>query len=487
MKHIKKALLLMLIFSILFMLSGCTTFLYSFQADKENVPVWVLKTPANSLSSLYFTSEGTDPQNNLAIAKQKASEKVLEKVSEYLGYDISEAYRREFYQTQKIADLKISVEDQFEKETAEGTSVYLLVEGDRKVISKLLRDNQEIIRAATADIVALGDKAAREYRRDSDYEAVSLYMVAAAAAKKSILADAEQRYLEYMSRATAIVKELSISIINANAGEGTATVEVVRGMGKFAPRIEQVQLRAVYPVKNMANKIRMDELSLVTGKKGVTEFSSSHPGFRGTGVVAFYLNFTDQIKTLEEQVGADNTSLLELKKAITSIKAEFPFQLQSQLTNGNIYTGLLEYASDGSLMAERAANDTLQKVLIEEGFTIIPLPLTGLDSEESIIQMAGKIRKERVSKESVSETALEEPAYLIVGTGGVTNITKSSSRFIVTVKGVFSLVEIPKGNEMYSTGQISANGSGADVAAARTAAFIRLGESVAASFLPALI
>lgn len=471
---------------VLISLSGCASLYTSFRASVEGVPAWTLQVPGYTLQSVFFVGEGSDSQGDVAAARQYAVEDLLKDVSKYLNESVSDLYRRELLNTLGVEKLALKVTDEFLKSGEEvhqttgepQVTVYLLAEADRKVISQMVRDNLQVSRISEQLInqpLSEGDAA---LRKNADYTAVVYYLQAAAAAWVSPLDTASERYQEIMKKAIQTIQNLTLNERSSKPAEGVFSVQVTRGSGLFAPKIPDVQIRAVYPVKNNTGKTREDVMSLVTNNSGTVTFDTENPGFRGEGIVSMYLDLSDPVRKLELVTGAGDPYVLRLREVIASKFIEFPFMFTSSVNGSKIAVSLLEFQKNGSRMVTASGLDSMSKSLSSDGVDILRLDYPDiLENDADSRTLVDRLVAEYASTITTA----------VIGSAGIVTVVENSTGAVATAMGSVMIVRLRDRLVMRRVDDIMANGRGDTLNLAREAAFTRFGQIAAASIAPTLL
>ncbi len=459
-----------LLLSVL-LLTGCSTL----RAWVQDVPVWVIEKPVNSLSKVFFVSEGVDPDGFEMTARQFAYEDLLTDISEFLGYSTQEPYSRELLQTGAIADLGLLITNEFIRESGDGLQVYIIAEANRKIISKLVRDNRDTIKADEESINAPESEAKAAYKRQDDYQAFMNYIDAAQIAYTSPLAESKARYDGLMKSAISVLEGLNIVSEATDPKQGIFTVRVTRGTGIFAPKIEGLPLAVTFPIKNAAGKVRQQELNDTTDSKGLLTVAPNHTSFRGSGVVRIYLDIEDELATLSESIGADDPYIIELRSLVVKKSLEFEFSISSDIAGSVIVVAFLDYEKNGTLTLDSFTLEALISSLKDDGIFVNRIdPTDILVDEETMLAYA-------------KETYGDSRSIAVIGSAGVTSIVESSGSHIASVKGDARIYALEDGSLYAESGTFAANAVGATSMEAQKAAFQRFGQIAASLIISKLL
>ncbi len=451
--------------------TGCSTL----RAWVQDVPVWVIEKPANTLTKVFFVSEGIDPDGFEMTARQFAYEGLLTEVSEFLGYSTDETYSRELLQTGAITDLELIITEEFIRESEEGLQVYIIAESNRKTISKLVRDNLDTIKADEERIDAPEAEAKDAYKRQEDYQAFLSYIEAAQIAYTSPLAESQARYDGLMRNAISVLEGLNIASEASDPDQGVFTVKVTRGTGIFAPKIEGLPLAASFPIKNAAGKVRQQELQDTTDSKGLLTIAPTHTNFRGSGVVRVYLDLEEVLTSLSESIGADDPYVIELRSLIVKKSIEFEFSISSDIAGSVIVVAFLDYKKNGSLTSDTVTLDSLISSLKADGIFVNRIDPNGeLSDEDAMLNYA-------------TETYGDSRSIVVIGSAGVTSIIESSGSHVASVKGDARIYALEDGSLFAESGTFAANAVGATPLAAQEAAFQRFGQIAASLIISKLL
>ncbi|MCK5157293.1 MAG: hypothetical protein KAQ69_12760, partial [Spirochaetales bacterium] len=470
-----------LVIMILMLFTGCSTYFEALRAEIEGWPLWIIQTPPGTLQNVFFVGMGTDVNGNKITARQNAIEDMLQKISQYLKYTIPEEYRREILTTYAIREIALRITDEYTEEIEEnGIRSYLLAESDRKIVSKLIRDNLEITRAASQLIDQPAGLAETAYFRKDDFSALVHYIDAAVQAYTSSLENADDLYQDIMHKTLNILRNLVMQEAISNPSSGTITLQITRGDGLFAPKIPGITLRTEYPIKNSAGKTLYSELFMTTDSNGEASFSTDNPYFRGQGIVTIHLDISDLIQKLETVTGPADPLLMQLKEEAAKFLIEFPFSLVSSSAGGEVVFSLLEYELNGTLINGHPGMERMAEVMLDDGIMansiFFDAQNSGYDDDNSDESILMRIREEYEGLVSVA----------VFGIVGISGIVQGSGGYIASAKGSVRAVYLATGLEIDSSGELVANGYGSTKEAAKTTALSRFGEIAASRILSIL-
>lgn len=445
------------------LLGGCT----SLRAWVRDVPVWVVEKPANSLSKIYFTSVGVSEEGNEMTARDLANEQLLEAVSEFLGYDVRDTYRRELLQTEGIQEIALQVTESFIQEDGQVKTVHILAEANRKTISRLVRENLESIKEQEGRINTPETEAKNAYRRQDDFAAFEYYITAALEAYRSPLAVGSARYVLLMEDAITVLEAMNLQEVDSDPDKGEFTVSVTRGSGVFAPKLSAVPLKASFPVKNAAGNTRLETLVAASDSRGQVTFSPMHTTFRGSGTLKVGIDTDTILEELSSTVGADDEHLQRIRTILVDKQLSFSYSISSEIAGRVIVASILEYGRGGDLLPSSWALDGFIDRLEQDNmFTNRVDVSTDRDTPEKMLSFA-------------RQTYADSRTVGVVGSVGISSIVTSSDRFVASVKGELSIYTLADGKLLSATGEFAANGQGTTREAAQQAAFSRFGQIAA--------
>jgi len=467
---------------ILMLCTGCTTYFNTLRAEIEGIPFWTLQTPSSTLQNVFFVGIGTDEMGDETTARQYAVEDMLNQISEYLKYTVSDEFRRELMNTFSISTIALTITDEYPKETeGGGIRIYLLAGSDRKIISKLVRDNLETSRNASQLIDQPVQLAETAYNRKEDFTALGHYIDAAVQAFISPLEDADDLYQDVMNRILQIVSNLVIQETSSDASKGTITMLITRGEGIFAPKVSDITLRAEYPIKNSTGKVRLSELFLSTNSSGSVTFSTNNPGFTGQGIVTIYLDIDRYIQKLEAVTGSADPRLVQLKEETAKFYFEFPFSLVSSVAGKIVVLSLLEFEMNGTMISGHPGMERMAEFMEADGILantmVFDAVNSGFDDDNSDENLLIRIR----------DTFDGLVTVAVIGNAGISGTAQDSEGYIATVKGNVKAVYLATGIEIDSSGELVANGFGPTKEAAKRAALSRFGEIAASRIVSILL
>ncbi|MCF7934037.1 MAG: hypothetical protein K9L73_04530 [Spirochaetia bacterium] len=465
-KNRKQMVFIAILAVVMISLTGCS----SLRAWVQDVPVWVIEKPSNTLTKIYFTGQGSDADGNEMTARQAAQQGLLDEISEFLGYDVHDLYKRELLQSQALGELDLTITKEFQKVENGILTIHLLAEANRKTISTLVRANLDNIRADESKIDAPESEAKASYKRQDDYNAFRLYLKAAAEAYQSPLAASKARYEGLMDEAISVLMGLNFQLTDTDDMQGSFHARVTRGTGIFAPKIVSFPVKAVFPVKNAAGNVRQEELKQSTDTKGLVSFTPSHTNFRGSGTFTMYFDLSEIVEELSDTVGADDVYVTEMRKIIVDKRLEVPFSITSEVAGSVIVASMLDYSKNGTLLTATASLDSLIEMLQQDGIYANRIdPNNDLGTESKVLQFA---------RANFADTR----SIAVIGSAGVHSVVESGDRYVASIKGSARVYSLKDGSLYAQTGEFAANGVGLTSDLAVTAAFKRFGQ-VAASLV----
>lgn len=466
MKQIMKYGILVMLAAAVLLLTGCA----ALQARLEGVPVWTIEKPSNNLTKVFFVGEGHSDVLNETTARELAYEDILSGVSEFLGFDVTETYRRELIQTQTISEIELSVTDEFVKERDGQLTLYVLAEATRGGITPKVRSGVSDNRAEESRISGPENEAVNAYRKQEDFRAFSLYIEAALEAYRSSLADGKQRYAQLMGRAAEILEGMQLVKTESDISAGVFTAQVTRGTGLFAPKLGGVPIRVVFPVQNQIGITRQETLKARTDSRGSVSFRPKPTIFRGSGTLMMYLDITDELAMLTDAVGTTDRQVVELRSIITEKRLEYEYAVVSQSAGTSVVTAMLEYDRNGTLLNDDKALESFNASLRNAGFSAETIRTDlQLNTESLLLQ-----RIQAVFPQGIS--------MALIGSVGISSITSLETSHIVSVRGSVNAYRISDRSLYTDTGELAVSGSGGSIEQARGAALGRFGQ-IAASVI----
>jgi hypothetical protein len=466
MRSTLRNMMLLAIAGLLLMLTGCA----ALQARLEGVPVWTIEKPSNNLTKVFFVGEGESDMLNEMAAREQAYEDILVGLSDFLGFNVTETYRRELIQTQQIEQIELQITEEFVKERDGRITMFVLAEASRRGVTPLVRSNESENRAEESKISVPESEAVNAYRKQDDFQAFTLYIEAALEAYRSSLSDGKERYAQLMSRAAEVLEGIQVTKEDSETSSGVFTAKITRGTGVFSPRLGGVPVRVTFPVQNQIGVTRQETLTARSDSRGNVTFRPKPTIFRGSGTLMMYLDITDELSLLIDQVGVTDAHVVELRSIISEKKLEYPYAIVSESAGSNLVTALLEYDRNGSLLNESSALTALNTSLTQAGFETNALSLEEqLESEDALLA-----RMQAVFPQGIR--------MAVIGSVGISSVTTLEQSHIVAVRGSLRAYLLDSGNVYTQSGDLAASGSGTTVEAARRAAFSRFGQ-IAASVI----
>jgi hypothetical protein len=476
MKNKVETFLLAVLF-LLVVFTGCST--PRSIARSEGMPLWTLKTPNPTLQELFFTGTGSGSVRSEAILQATAD--LLEEVSQFLRYSVTEAFIKELSQTYAADDIALEIIDEHERRNAEGgITVYLLASADRRMLSAMVRSNIETSRSESQLIEQTLRQAETAYNRSNDYAALGHYLKAAALAQSSSSAAARGQYIRIMNTALEIVRSFVLTEISSSPAEGTVTLALTRGDRLFAPKISGAQFIAEFPVRTADGTETTALTRLTTGNDGQMRFSTNHPGFGGRGSVTIRLDADAMLGELERTVGSDDPLLQSMQEAASRVVRQFAYAVVSPVTGNRLALSLLEFDQQSQLVQNHPGMDSMTAVFESAGYNISPIVI-------DVINFSGLTEySEEEALEQMVSTYRNLVSVGVVGTAGITALVPGVNGYIATAKGSVKAVRLSDRSTVAQSGMLVANGTGKTPVEAAEKALGKFGELASSSMLSRL-
>ncbi len=445
-------------------LTSCSTIL----GFVGGVPHWTIRTPRATLTTVSFTAEGS--ASRAETARDIALEKIMQQLSEYVGYRLEDHYRDELIETGEIRELSASISDEFQSSAEEGVSFFLLVQANRRTINDFRRAWEQRAARDGQEYLSYRDAARRFFARSQDIDAAIQYVEAARSVYQSRATDHISLTKEYLNQAAGILDGLRIEALPRRPGDRTFPVRVSRDGRTFSGGVAGAPLKVSYTVYNsVGNQIQMEQ-RITTDSRGYAALEIVHPGFRGSGRVTVHLDIPEIAR-----ITADLQDLPEIDPIIRQIlrleaekQAGFSYTVRASVLQGNILAAILEYDRGGEQRNDSLALDSLMEIFRRDGITVTKVPA--------------------VTSEAQARTYFTQNAGAgfqtgIVGSVEIMTVIRSGSRYIATARGVLQVLDSKTLQVRMASGAVVANGIGDTADEAKQAALTRFGGIAAAVLL----
>jgi hypothetical protein len=455
-------------------------------APRKDVPRWVGAPPDSSAGELYFVGSGFDRTGSVESARLKAARDLVDQVTGRLelgdaagsAVAVSAAlasFQAELWESIVAEGMNpratLRIVDTYSAVRSDGRSEYHILaacdearlEGDKRRFSRLLRSPDERVAFAEED----GDRLSAAGR---PFLAARTYLDAALVSQRSgVSADTET--------ARRLLEKAGGELGKIRIRPSGSAVEGIIGMPYTAPfearvvspaggGLPDTDILVSYEYLNSEGKLATVFESVKADSGGFVRFTPPAPRSRGNRILSFSLDLGAYLSALEGSSPELAPSIALLAAEIGRTRAVFPYSVISPARRSS--SGILTVDLDSSGHSTGSGNSSLGilDVLSAAGFTV-----EILENDESFIEGAAA---------DVALRAGEEYGYryqrLIIGRSRIVDFSEKEGKYLVTVSGTVSVVEVPSGKELYRSGELSKSILGNNSRSAITSAFRQLGK-----------
>ncbi len=415
------AICLMLLASLL-LLAGCTSIGAVLRANISGMPFWYYE-PQMNIGSGRVGMVGEGSASTERQAELLAYSDVINKLSERLGYELSQESYRELSVLGTITEFGLSVDDTF-RNTQEGRyQVYLHVSMDRNLIESATSDEtkrRESLTKTVTQLVLQGD----EYvKSGSETKAVSNYIKAMTLSYNEDYISSEYRYDELYPVVLELLENISISISSTRADIASCEITIVR-RGSFASSaVTAAEVLSSYQAEDTRGKIYDDYFVYVTDTSGQFVFNPINAAIVRNGSVKFELNLSSEIDALEAVAGAEKVS--ELRSLVESKSVLFEYSKAYFL--GSIAVAVIEHDNLGYVTGVKDITDYMAKKMADDGAQASSF-YAELDEEEDVLY-------------EFTHSDRTESCLLVIRVGRTEHVSSRIGMEVVGAEGIVTLFD----------------------------------------------
>jgi hypothetical protein len=481
---------LFLILPLILLVSGCVG---GPEPDSDNTqsgspPDWVLKRPPDDSNYFYFIGTGTSEKGDESEAGEIAIAGLFADIMRYIGVTVTveteatakaglDEFEASIIQTvtqegsARVVGFEL-IDKWIDYRNAPAVTIHLLSRYDRDELEKE-KARIEALFIEKYEAISGPEKLGQEYvAQGRYYEAAIQFIIAASAAYKSDVANADIKFKRNIDQAMVSIEKINLIKINDNliglVGQSLPEafqIKVVTGGSLNDTGIPNVAIRVFYQeFHEPTGKMKFKETSIKTDENGIASFIHPVPQFVGPGTVTFSLDLESYMEGLDDIPPAQEDLVAGLQELIIKKKAVFDFTVTSNA--GNIKTGILviDYDQNGNIIGINSTAASIQSQLYD--FNLMSLSI-------SLSTLQNKSREEIISLLKRNYGGSLE--RIIFGTVKIIQFTQSDGKIFAKASGTIEVQEISTGNILYTVSK-EKSGMGDSNMDAQDRAFNAIGE-----------
>ncbi len=426
----KKAMTFMVLALLLFLAVGCTSVGAVLKSNVTGLPYWYYD-PSMGLDKTQTAMIGEGSAETQRQAELLAYTDIINKLSERLGYTLSQETYRELSVLGTISDFGLSIEDTF-MATQEGKfNVYMQVAIDSELLQRATTDEnkrRESVSLETERLVLEGDeyvKAGKELR------AVSNYLKAMALSYDQEYVDSEYSFDELYPVVYELLSGINLSIVSSKPSSVSCNVVMTR-MGKFvSSAVSSAEVMASYYAEDTKGELYNDYFVYVTNDDGQISFKPVNDAIIRQGEIRFEFDIGSELDQLAAVAGEEKVApLRELvnSKAIT-------FRYSKAYSMGTIATAVIEHDEHGYVTGSRDISDYVAQKFKDDGAEATPF-YAELDEEEDVLY-------------EFTHSGMTEDCLLIIRVGQTSQTSSRTGVEVVGAEGIATLYSREGGIPLY--------------------------------------
>ncbi len=375
----RKALAILVLFLSLLLLAGCTSIGALLKANISGLPFWYYD-PQMGIDRNQVGMVGEGSASSQRQAELLAYSDVIDKLSERVGYQLSQEFYRELSVLGTITEFGLSVEDTFTNMQEGRYQVYLHVSIDKDLLEQATSDETKRRESLTSDVTNLvlqGDeyvKAGREIR------AVSNYMKAMTLSYDEDYIISEYKFDELYPVVMELLENVYMTISNPRPEYAFCEITISRRGSLASSAVESAEVMATYQAVDTRGKVYDDYFVYVTNEFGQFSFNPINDSIVRTGSVEFELNLSSELKALEAAVGAERVA--DLRALIESKTVKFNYSKTYNM--GPIAVAVIEHDQLGYVTGVKDITDYMTSKLVSDGARAASF-YAELDEEEDVL------------------------------------------------------------------------------------------------------
>ena len=291
---------LLLAAALVFTLVSCSSLSQMMHSGAE-APMWY-PGGRNIRGTVCFVAYGSG--GSPLVSRDAAYNDLLDRISEYLGYDVAGRYYRELSSNQSIAELSLEIDSTFTSTSMDGVHYhYIMAYAEQPVIDSM-RSRQRVVQARMEDEVdRLVESSLQYYRDNNDVEAINELLKAVTISSTYGIGGEGRSPQDLLEKAMGYLENIEIRLSAEHPERAEVTVRVVRDRGLLSPSVVNAPVEATFTVHTHDDRFETFSVPFVTGQDGRFTFEEYYPLMTQSGTVYFSLDIEDGIDAVARVTG----------------------------------------------------------------------------------------------------------------------------------------------------------------------------------------
>ena len=380
-----------------------------------------------------------------------------------LGYEVTDAYYREFYSTGRISSLGTYIDGTYSAVSDDGYHYFIMAVTPSDTFYSQRSPEIEERMERDREIDSLLSSASAHYRANEDVDALSAVLEALALSLEGERGDDRYSPDYLLSRAMGYLGNITMEADDVS-GRALCRISLKRDRGPFPPPVRNGKIRVDYAAIDNEGKRTAESVIAMTGSNGRFSFNVTDPYMVRNGRLTFSVYLPeDTVARIEALAPGFLDPLLSLCKE-RSISYEY--SVSPAFDRSDMIIAVASYMLDGSVLYSAETLHAFADQLYAAGLQYDIITATGEDEEEMLSSLV---------------SAFPDRRYFVIVYLGVSDYREALGDTYVRIDGRASLFDSETG-ETLATEEIAATSGGPDPETAELTAFER-GARLAAGML----
>ena len=356
---------LLLAAALVFTLVSCSSLSQMMHSGAE-APMWY-PDGRNISGTVCFVAYGSG--GSPLVSRDAAYNDLLDRISEYLGYDVAGRYYRELSSNQSIAELSLEIDSTFTSTSMDGVHYhYIMAYAEQPVIDSM-RSRQRVVQARMEDEVdRLVESSLQYYRDNNDVEAINELLKAVTISSTYGIGGEGRSPQDLLEKAMGYLENIEIRLSAEHPERAEVTVRVVRDRGLLSPSVVNAPVEATFTVHTHDDRFETFSVPFVTGQDGRFTFEEYYPLMTQSGTVYFSLDIEDGIDAVARVTGEGFVE--EMRALASGVRASFDYSIDTPIAGMSVLLIMDEYGEDGQILDTTWARDAFADYFRDEGILV---------------------------------------------------------------------------------------------------------------------
>lgn len=419
-RRVKSLAITILLVILVIMLSGCTSLGAVLKSNISGLPFWYYD-PQMRIGKNRFGMVGEGSASTERQAELLAYTDIIDKLSEILGYELSQESYRELSVLGTITEFGVSVEDRFSNIQESRYQVYIHVSMDKALVEQATSEENKRRESVTNEVTSLVLQGDEYVKAGSEVRAAANYIQAMALSFNEDYIISEYKYDELYSVVLELLENTYINILYPRPDLASCVVSIIR-RGSFASStVSSAGVLATYQAIDTRGKTYEDYFVYVTDENGQFVFNPINDSIVRTGSVKFELDLEVEIDTLEAVAGAERVA--ELRNLVASKTVTFDYSKVYSM--GAIAAAVIEHDELGYVTGVNDVTDYLVGKLAADGAKVAAF-YAELDEEEDVLY-------------EFTHSNRTEQCLMVIRVGQTEHVSSKTGVEVVGAEGIVTL------------------------------------------------